>query len=308
MTTPQAPQRSTVEQDGVKIQNPASNLAQAIFIPFKGFPPVPLSSAAPLNQSEKLQRILENVENQQALVKSKMIYLAGKRAGEMIGKAELELMAVREGYDNDDESEEIMKFRRERRKEADVMMQFMKTPSKKDAKSEDFMWRAGARASKTNTQNGLQKGTTSRMRHPNGDIKLGGTHKPRSDYAIRKEVASSLQSIVMDGTTQLEAYDKVSSSSLNHYKQALARRTSRSDFSSPSPIKARSGNINRSPKRASTLPGVLLKENLVSPPAYTGLRRTSIGTPTAGWICEFDPVRNIESMEELVRRGRKQGF
>ncbi|KAH9217285.1 hypothetical protein DL95DRAFT_444893 [Leptodontidium sp. 2 PMI_412] len=308
MATPQAPQQSTVEQDEVKVQNPASNLAQAIFIPFKGFPPIPLSSAVPLSQGEKLRRMQENVENQQALVKSKLIYLAGTRAGEMIEKAELELMAVGEGYENGDEAPEITEFRRERRREADAMMQFMKTPAKKDAKSEDFM----RRASKPNHQNSLQmqNGTRSRKRHANGDIKLGSTHLDhgaRSTYTIRKEVSSGLQSIVMDGTTQLEAYDKLSSSAINHYKQALSRCTTRSDFSSPSPNKSRSGNINTTPKRASTVPGVLLKENFISPPGYKSLRRTSTGIPTSG-SATLDPVRNMDNIEEMTRQGSKPGF
>ncbi|KAH7370814.1 hypothetical protein BKA65DRAFT_489285 [Rhexocercosporidium sp. MPI-PUGE-AT-0058] len=302
MGTPNTPQQRAVEQDEITIQNPRSNLPQAIFIPFEGFPPVPLSSAVPLSLGEKLQKTIENVENQQALVKSNIMYLAGQRAGEMIEKAERELLDVGEGYGTGDEAPEITEFRRERRRQVDAMMQFMRTPAKKDAKVKDFIRKAGAY--EPSCHGSLDNGTASRKRHANGDIKLGSTHfdhTARSTYTIRKEVSSGLQSIVMDGTTQLEAYDKLSSTTLDYYKQAFTRRASISDPTTPSHIKVRSGNRNTTLKRASTIPGRLLKENLIGPPGYTGRRKTSTGMPMVG-SAGFKTIRN---MEESIRRDSK---
>ncbi|PVH83019.1 hypothetical protein DL98DRAFT_128700 [Cadophora sp. DSE1049] len=230
MATPQVPQQPgrapartgnrAVEPDEVKnTRNPVSNLAEAIFIPFKGFRSVPLSSEDPISQGEKLAKIVENVENQQALVKSNMIYLAGKRASEVVVKAEAELVDMREGGYIDEEPG-ATDARRERRREAEALMQFMKRPARTNARKEDFMGRGSANiASKANHT--LEDGTPTRKRYANGDVKMGSAphkSKSRSTYTVRKEATSDLQFIVMDGTTQLEAYDKLSSATLNYYK------------------------------------------------------------------------------------------
>jgi len=313
--TPQVPQlpaartgSAAVELDEVKkIQASVSTLTEAIFLPFKGFRPVPLSSEDSLTQGEKLAKIVENVDNQQALVKSNMIYLTEKRASEVAAKAEAELVDMGEGHI--DEEPGAAEARRERRKEAEALMQFMRRPARANARKEDFIGR-GSATTASRVSHTLENGAPNRKRYANGDVKMGAPQpipRSRSTYAIRKKATSDLQSIVMDGTTQLEAYHKLSSSTLNHYKQAQSRRTCTINSTYPSPVRARLGNINMSPQRAAIIPGPSpsrKNDKNASPPVFQGLRRTSTGMPIVGSMFT-KPVRNLETMEELARRGSK---
>ncbi|KAK0122371.1 hypothetical protein ONS95_010612 [Cadophora gregata] len=230
----------TVEADEVKNPTPVTNLTEAIFLPFKSFRPVPLSSEAPLTPAQKLAKIIENVETQQALVKSKMVYLTEKRVNEVITNAEAELSDMGEGTFTDDEPGEV-EARRERRVQAESLMEFMGRPAKKGAKKGDFIRRGSPSFAKQMDTPQL----TSHIRHT---------------YMVRKEASSKIRSIIMDSTAQLEAYHKLTSSTLKFYKQAQSRHTSTSDSSPlPSPIQKASGNVNISPPRASTV------QNLASP-------------------------------------------
>ncbi|KAH7413368.1 hypothetical protein BKA64DRAFT_638030 [Cadophora sp. MPI-SDFR-AT-0126] len=318
MSTPRVPQQSgnaaartgsgPVEQNEVKnTQNPVSNLAEAIFIPFKGFRSIPLSSADPLSQTQKLAKIIENVENQQALVKSNMIYLAGRRAGDAVARAEAELVDMGEGLIGEEPG--ALEAKREKRGEAEALMQFMRRPARKGAKKEDFTGRGSASIT-SNASHKQENGLSVRKSYANGGVNMSTAKlisRARSTSIIRKEATSVLQSIVMDGTTQLEAYDKLSSSTLNYYKQAQSRRTSRSDPSLPLPVRARSGNVNFSPQRAATISSLGYPQKShknASPRANQELRRTTTGMPISGSVFA-EPVRNLETMEELARRGKK---
>ncbi|CZT12932.1 uncharacterized protein RAG0_16577 [Rhynchosporium agropyri] len=141
-------------------QDASTDLSRAVLLPFSGFRTPPLSSETPLSQAQRIQKVIENVEHHQTLVRENSVALAEEKAANMIEKSE---------------------------HAADL-----------DTKA-----------------------------------------KPRLPHTIRRDVSTNLQALVNDSTEQLEAYDKLSSSTLNHYKQALARRNSRPD-PLPAPMADRS--------------------------------------------------------------------
>lgn len=240
-----------------------------------------------------------------------MVSLCEKRAKEIVRHAEAELEKTGEEFASEDEAAEVVEARRERRREADALMVFLRKPAKKGAVKEDFLVRVAAGMPRSN---GVENGLPSRKRSADGEIKLHSLEREsRTPYNIRKTASSALRVLVMDGTTQLEDYDAVSTSTLDYYKKALARRTSTSEPSArvlPSPDRVQSGNINNAPQRSS-IPGFTnipdfdpfktndsaFKANGNNPPVNAGVRITSAGKPL--------PRSAMAMMEDLARQGSR---
>ncbi|KAL2066619.1 hypothetical protein VTL71DRAFT_2690 [Oculimacula yallundae] len=318
MAPPQAPPHPIVESELFKSRNPEYDLNKAIFLPFATIRPMPLSSETPLSQTQKLQKIVENVKHQQGLVRGNLENVVLNLAGRLIGKAEQELINIREETADwvVEDAPKIAEAKEEKRREAAALMKFMQRPARKDATPEYFTKMVRDGHNKTASQS---RGVSSWKRDALGEIKTSAADnnavsQPRLPLTIRTEVSADLRALITDGTEQLEACDKLSSATLDRHKRELVRYTSGGVISSVPPVVARSGlenlkttphpmNIERhdsrfdtsslSPMKAS--PG--LEDKITTPQRASSIRRESkndFSTPSPKRV-RFDPSVEILS-------------
>jgi hypothetical protein len=171
------------------------------------------------------------------------------------------------------------------RTEVDAMFARAKIPAKKDAKSEDFEVKPGA--FEPSSGNG-----TANSAPADGDVAMGGTDiipKPKTARKVWERLTKDLQLVVNRATTEMEAYDRHSQKAINHYKQALERRTGRSI-------------------PATAVPGVgggiLRNRNEESPIDMNAIRRMSTGMPIVGFQVA-QTTRTYEKLDDISRRDSK---
>jgi len=255
----------------------AFTLAPSIFLPFKGF----TSGDAPaLDQTQKLQKILQNLPEQQAVVRGNMMFMAEQRVEYLRTGAREELAKMGDYEDDLGDAEE----RKRIRSELDAMFQRAKAPANKDAKSEDFEVRPGEFKPPCNS-NGIAN-------HPpsNGDVPMGGFEtdpKPRTARMVWEGLSRDLQEVVDRAASEMEAYDRHAQETIFPYKQALERRNASRYI--PPPIAT---GVNS---------GILRNRNEESPVDMNAIRRMSTGMPIVG-LPAAPPTRSYEKMDEIVRR------
>lgn len=269
--------------DGSCVQSPDQNkqapfaLAPSIFLPFKGFEP---GDAPILDQTQKLQRILQNVPEEQALVRGNMMLLVEQRVETLKANARKELDEIEGDYEDDSGDPEERKLVRS---ELDAMFQRTKMPAKKDAKSEDFEVRPGE--FKPYNGNGMFNRTPG-----DGDVSMVGIEldaKPRTARKAWEGLSRDLQEVVDRAASEMEAYDRHAQNTLNPYKQALERRTGR-----PVPTAVATG-VNG---------GILRNRNEQSPIDVHAIRRASNGMPIPRTQAA-QATRTYEKIDEIGRRG-----
>ncbi len=303
-------------------QTCSSTVDPTLFIPFKGFDPEPPTA---LDSRKKLEKIIEHVTAQQEIVRGNKVGLAQKQAEDLVSQAREELFLTE--YDNEVEDELA---RKQKREEADALVESLKIPAKKGAKRQDFE----ARLLREDSANYTIQVET------HDDVEMGGMGtdtvsmpKDRPPCIIRRDLNTSLQSLINSSTYQLETYDTHAAATLAQYKRALSRRTSRSgpgpgpSFPQKSPIKSstvkftgveKSTNVESTPTKTGTSAQVILRkktgesgDNPGSPNRRDSRspvdlsKRFSTGMPITGWKAAVEPVRVVESMENLARREYK---
>ncbi|KAF4631784.1 hypothetical protein G7Y89_g6349 [Cudoniella acicularis] len=284
-------------------------LTPAIFTSFDGLPPGPQPV---LDQTEKLQKILENLRSQQDAVRLNMLFLAQQEAENAVTRAREELDALErkdeEGssdYDVERETEIDAEERRKRdamKKDVEAMLWRMKTPRRENANSGDYEMKPD--------EFDIQK---SHQPSPGGNqsagVQKGGTRatsKPRTATYIREELSQYLRYLVNETSVEMEAYDAHGKQFASTYEHALGRRMSK-----PAPIPvsqppvsapvANMGSLSMAPPR-----GILKNSGGDIPLSIDPSRRMSAGTIFAmNSPTTIKTVRTYESMEDVARRGSK---
>jgi len=217
-----------------------------------------------------------------------MLSLVQQQAGRLVARAREELDALEKG------SEDTLVFEEEETpeekvkkdlvsKEVQNMVQRLKAPVKKNAKSEDYELKPGSPIFKAPAA------------PQDTDVEMGGMNnespKSRTATVIREELGRNLRELVDKSVREMEAYDTHALGVSNHYKQALERRTGKA----------------APPPSAPTGPKSILKNTGSSdstPVSPLDNRRMSAGQifaqATAG-----QPVRTYESIGDVARRGSK---
>ncbi|KAE9372033.1 hypothetical protein N431DRAFT_374856 [Stipitochalara longipes BDJ] len=253
------------------------SLAPSIFLPFKGFTP---GDAPNLDHTQKLQKILQNLPEQQALVRGNMMVMVEQRVESLKAKAREELDEIEGDYEDDSGDPEE---RKRVRTELDAMFDRTRMLPKKDAKSEDFEVKPGGFAPYNG--NGLFYPAPT-----NGDVAMGGTEtdpKSRTARMVWEGLSRDLQEVVDRAASEMEGYDRHAQETMVPYKQALERRTGRHI---PAPV-------------ATGIAGSILRNrNEESPIDRDAIRRMSTGMPVVG-VPAAPPTRAYEKMDHIARRG-----
>ena len=250
-----------------------------MFLPFKGFLP---SDAAPaLDQTQKLQLILQNVSDQQATVRGNMMSMVEQRVESLRANARRELDELESDYEDDSGDPEE---RRQLRAEIKVTFQKAKIPASKDAKSEDFEANPGEL--KPYNGNGIANRVAT-----DGDVDMAGTEdaKPRTAKVVWEGLSKDILDLVDKASEEIVLYDRHAQTAINVYKQALERRNGGRQV--PAPIATGNGG------------GILRNRNEESPIDLNAIRRMSTGMPVVGVVPPSQPSRAYEKMDEIARRG-----
>jgi hypothetical protein len=253
------------------------SLAPSIFLPFTGFSP---GDAPVLDRTQKLQKILQHLPEEQAMVRGNMMYMVKQRVEASKANARKELDELEGDYEDDSGDP---KERQRVRSEIDAMFQRTKIPAKKDAKSEDFEVKPGD--FKPHHSNGIATPAPA-----DGDVVMGGTEadpKPRTARMVWEGLSRDLQEVVDRAASEMEAYDRHAQETINPYRQALERRTGRHI---PTPVATGVGG------------GILRNRNEGSPIDMNAIRRMSTGMPIVG-LPAAAPDRSHEKMDEITRKG-----
>ena len=223
--------------------------------------------------------ILQNLPEQQALVRGNMMAMVEQRVESLRARAREELAAMEDDYEDDPGDPEE---RKRVRSELDAMFQRTKMPLTKDAKSEDFEVKPGEFMSYNG--NGVVHSVPA-----NGDVAMGGTEtdpKPRTARMVWEGLSRELQEVVDRAASEMEAYDKHAHDTTEWYRQALERRTGRHV---PAPV------------ATGVTGGILRNRNEESPIDRDAFRRMS-ATAVSG-APAVQPTRAYEKMDEIARRG-----
>ena len=253
------------------------SLAPSIFLPFAGFSP---GDAPVLDRTQKLQKILQHLPEEQAMVRGNMMFMVKQRVEALKANARKELDELEGDYEDDSGDP---KERQRARSEVDAMFQRTKIPAKKDAKSEDFEVKPGD--FKPHHSNGIAIPAPA-----DGDVVMGGTEadpKPRTARMVWEGLSRDLLEVVDRAASEMEAYDRHAQETINPYRQALERRTGRHI---PTPV------------ATSVSGGILRNRNEGSPIDMNAIRRMSTGMPIVG-LPAAAPNRSHEKMDEIARRG-----
>ena len=212
-----------------------------------------------------------------------MLSLAQQHAEKLVARARKELDALERGSEDTLISEEEVetpgeKARKELvKKEVAETMQRLKTPARKDAKSEDYELKPGA----------LEVKISAVPVSGDGNVEMGGMNngpsKRRTAAVIREELSRNLRDLVDHSTEEMEIYDAHSLGVYNHYKQALERRNSKT-AAPPSAPRSILKNTGSDYTPLSPMDG----------------RSISFAQPTV-----VQPPRTYESIGDVVRRGSK---
>ncbi|RDL38212.1 uncharacterized protein BP5553_02552 [Venustampulla echinocandica] len=217
---PQA-QRQDQPQEWKQDIEPPFSLSPAIFVPFQG----PPGQAPILDQPQQLQKIIENLQAQQDVVRKNMLFLIQQRADNLASKAreELEVLERCKGDEISPLHGEDKEVNERQNKEIDNMFRRLKVLAKRDAKSEDY-------EAKPDTFNPNKQHPAIHPPAGDGNVEMGGMDnapKPRTAKAVRDELSRNMRELVDRGTQELEGYDRHAQGILNHYRQSLERRTGR---------------------------------------------------------------------------------
>ncbi len=257
------------------IQAPFS-LAPAIFLPFNGFAP---GDAPILDQTQKLQKIVQKLPEQQAGVRGNMVCMAEQRVMDLKARAKQELDEMEGDYEDDSGDPEE---RKRVRSELDAMFERMKKPVKDGAKSEDFEVKPGD--FKFHRSNGGI--------NPYRDVAMGGAEtysKLRTARMVWEGLSRELMEVVDRAAWEIDAYNRHAQNTLSLYEQALERR-----------------GVRRAPAPMATgvSGGILRNRHEESPINMTAIRRMSTGIPLAG-VAPAPPTRSYEKFDEIARRGSR---
>lgn len=209
-----------------------------------------------------------------------MMFMVEQRVETLKTKAKEEIATLEGDYEDDSGDHEE---RKRIKMEVNAVFQKARIPAKKDAKSEDFEVKPGA--FKPSNSNG-----TANTAPTDGDVKMGGIDTPPNQRTARmvwEGLSKDLQQVVHKSATEMEAYDRHAQAVINHYKQALERRTGKKV---PTTVAAGTGG------------GILRNRNEESPIDMHAIRRMSTGMPIVG----FQPVqatRTYEKLDDIARRG-----
>ncbi|KAF8853515.1 hypothetical protein BDZ45DRAFT_806607 [Acephala macrosclerotiorum] len=288
-------------------QDEEFNLAPSIFLPFSSFPPGP-SISNTLEPPEKLKKIIENVTSQQERVRGNMMFLVQQRAARLTSKA-AEACAAAEFNDEDEDGgadggkKQRAKDRKkeERQRSVDACFAAMRVPAKKGARNEDYEKKIDTTSSSSSGIGG------------NGgdrDVEMGGTEEtPRipqngdinnslTKIQILTPLSHELKTLVDRGTAEMQGYDIHAKQVVQHYQQALDRRTVKRGS-------AQGVGSMGSPANALGGGGVASPVDL----HLQNFRRMSTGMPMGGTGSSGSggqqPTRVPETIEELTRRGSK---
>lgn len=155
-----------------------------------------------------------------------MLFLIQQRANKLSKKANEEIEAIERANDENGISPisaEDKEFKERQRKEINNMFLRVKAPSKNDARNEDYQV-------KPDTFNLNKQYAVISPSADSGDVEMSGMDNPpklRTAKAVRDELNRNMKELVDRGTQELEGYDAHAQASLQHYRQALERRTGR---------------------------------------------------------------------------------
>jgi hypothetical protein len=252
------------------------SLAPSIFLPFKDFAP---GDAPILDQTQKLQKILQKLPEQQAAVRGNMVCMVEQRVKNLKARAKEELDEIEGDYEDDSGDPEE---RKRVRAEVDAMFERTKKPVKEGAKSEDFEVKPGD--FKFYRGNG---GT-----NPNRDVAMGGVEaysKPRTARMVWEGLSRDLLEVVDRAASEMDAYNRHAQNTLAVYEQALERRGVR--HAAPPTATGVSG-------------GILRNRHEESPIDMHAIRRMSTGMPLVG-VAPAPPTRSYEKFDDIARRGSR---
>ncbi|KAI9053851.1 hypothetical protein LZ554_002798 [Drepanopeziza brunnea f. sp. 'monogermtubi'] len=230
----------------VQVQPSALNLSQAIFIPFKGFErgPQPV-----LDHVQRLQKTVEHVTAQQAIVRGNMVSVAQHLIDRVVVNAKSELLHL---YGDDDDfgnESEDEDQRAQRRAEEAVVWKSLRAKAPEGADKVDYQIQAGRGRSETGsvalTADGdVEMGGVGGSRPSSSGSGSGSGSSARTPHAIRKDAALAIQRIISETSNQLDAYDKRSVESLAHYKRSALRSSTSSKDSPISPTTDTAQKLN----------------------------------------------------------------
>jgi hypothetical protein len=224
-----------------------------------------------------------------------MVALLRARGKDLVRRAEDELAGLEDAvgdYGGERESEEVKKTREENRRSRNEMLRRVRSKAREGAKAEDYQVRPG----NVDFKDRIPAPATG-----NGDVEISGMGPSRSAAAIRQELSLQLRDLVDRGVAELEAYDNHAAASTNMYKQALERQNQRRRSTSTAVVQPSvatgAGGFGG---------GILRNGHEQSPLDMTAVRRVSTGMPIGKFPAQpVQPVRTLESVEEVARRGSK---
>ncbi len=210
------------------------------------------------------------------------MFMVQQRIETLRANARAELAALEDDYEDDSGDPEE---RQRVRLEVDAMFARAKIPAKENAKNEDFEVKPGF--FKPSNGNG-----TASLAPTDRDVMMGGLDsnpKPRTARKVWESLSKDLQLVVDRAATEIEAYDRHAQAVINHYRQALERRTGRSVSATSIP---------------GTGGGILRNRTEESPVDMNAIRRMSTGMPIVG-LQTVQTTRTYEKFDDIARRGSK---
>lgn len=237
------------DQEASQPEKPAL-IAACIFIPFPGFPPAS-TPPQPLDSTEKLRKIIENVKSQQNVVKSNIMSIFEQQADALSDTArrKADRIADDSGLCGDDPLEHV-----KQEKAVADMVQRMRGSSKL------YEERVRAEEKQKSRRKSLPEFGLDASEVEMSGINTTLPSNPNTARKVYQDLSKDLRALVDTGTSQLENYDTHSKQVVSFYQSALDRRGSNASLTSLT-THGRTGSVasidlnpSNSTRRTSTAP------------------------------------------------------
>jgi hypothetical protein len=197
--------------------------------------------------TEKLEKIVENLDRQHGAVKKNMLFLIEKRAEDLVKKAKSELAAI---GDTEVPHQQNVQAKQDIRS----MIRRARVPMKEDADP-------GAYEIKADT---FQTPEPSLLTSDDQDVEMADA-TPHTQSSIRAQVTLELRDLVMRGASEMERYETHAYETTKKYREALERRKGRAG-----PSTSLSGHSSAVPPR-----GILVNKNGERPADREAKKKTA---------------------------------
>lgn len=271
------------------------HIGYSIFTPFTGFGPSS-SSVVSRSREEQLKYTAKNVEEQQAAVRNNIATIYELRAEHLIETAKQETAAMVGHYGLcGDDPLEHKKLQRAKDKLFERCMAGAEVYEAMLAASGEIAGEAVGPLLGSADGNAEMGSTGAVQNSTNNKGVLEKTTKPTTVRGINQKLSLDLKTLVDQGVTELESYDKHAEGVLGHYQCKLKDEQVNQSFFNISKIAPPQISPSRMPPpRIASLPGGR-KES-----ALDFVRRLSTGMPIVG--ASVVPKKKVfESMEDLRR-------